>query len=154
MPSNSIDYLHSLLALSIIGIILTASINSYCGLLKRSSEIKELKNVLERIESKVTYALLLLTENNATLTLKFQMPSRIGSQYYWIRIANDSSSAWIEGGFGINSRTEGWEYRIYLPRKVYASGTFESRYSIAQLNCSIKGDVPQIVLGRKDNAEA
>ena len=149
MPSNSIDYLHSLLALSIVGIILTASINSYCGLIKRSSEIRELKNVLERVKSKVDYSLLLLTENNSTLTLKFQMPSKIGNQYYWIRIVNDSSSAWIEGGFGINSRMKGRECHVYLPRRTFASGTFESRYVIAQLNCSIKDGVPQIMLGEK-----
>jgi len=150
MPSNSIDFLYSFLALSMVGLILTASLDSYCGLLKQSSESKQLEDLLERVESKVTYALMLLTENNATLILSFQMPSKIGDRYYWIRIANDSSSSWVEGGFGIESRTGEQEYRVYLPRKIYASGTFESRYTIAQLNCSLVGSTPKIILGRRE----
>ncbi|HIE18431.1 TPA: hypothetical protein EYP75_01760 [Candidatus Bathyarchaeota archaeon] len=150
MPSNSIDFLYSFLALSLVGIILTASLNSYGGLLKQSSESKQLEELLERVESKATYALLLLTENNATLISSFQMPSKIGDRYYWIRIANDSSSSWVEGGFGIESRTGDQEYRVYLPRKIFASGTFESRYAIAQLNCSIVGSTPKIILGRRE----
>ncbi|RLI04662.1 hypothetical protein DRO22_03715 [Candidatus Bathyarchaeota archaeon] len=150
MPSNSIDFLYSFLALSMVGMILTAALNSYGGTLKQTSESKQLEVLLERVESKATYALLLLTENNATLVLSFQMPPKIGDRYYWIRIANDSSSSWVEGGFGIESRTGEQEYRVYLPRKIYASGTFESRYMIAQLNCSLAGSTPKIVLGRRE----
>jgi len=149
MPSDSTDFLYSLLALSMVGIILTAALSSYGELLKQSSEKKQLEDVLKKAGSKVIYALMLLTENNATLSLTFQLPSKIGDRYYWIRIANDSSSSWIEGGFGIESRTEEQEYRIYLPRKIYASGAFESRYEIARLNCSLIGSTPQIILGRR-----
>jgi len=149
MPSDSVDFLYSFLALSMVGIILTAALSSYSGLLKQSSENKQLGDVLKKVGSKVTYALMLLTENNATLSLTFQLPSKIGDRYYWIRIANDSSSSWIEGGFGIEPRIGEQEYRIYLPRKIYASGTFESRYEIAQLNCSLVGSTPKILLGRE-----
>ena len=150
MPSNSIDFLYSFLALSMVGIILTAALSSYCELLKQSSDNRQLEDLLKRIESKATYALMLLTENNATLSLNFEMPSKIGDHYYWIRIANDSSSSWIEGGFGVESRTGEQEYRVYLPRKVYASGTFESRYETARLNCSLVNSAPRIILGRRE----
>jgi len=149
MPSDSTDFLYSLLALSMVGVILTAALSSYGGLLKQSSEEKQLEDALKKVGSKVTYALMLLTENDATLSLTFQLPSKIGDRYYWIRIANDSSSSWIEGGFGIESRMGEQEYRIYLPRKIYASGTFESRYEIARLNCSLISSTPQVILGRE-----
>jgi len=148
MPSDSTDYLYSLLALSMVGMILTAALASYCGLLKQSSESKQLEDILKKAGAKAAYALMMLTENNATLILNFQMPSKIGDRYYWIRIANDSSSSWIEGGFGLEARTGEQDYRIYLPRKVYASGTFESRYEIARLNCSLVGSTPKIILER------
>jgi len=150
MPSNSINYLYSLLTLTLIGVILTSAFSSYCGVLKQSSESKKLEDVLKMIGSKAAYALMLLAENNATLILDFQMPSRIGDRYYWIRIGNDSSSSWIEGGFGLDSREGEQESRIYLPRKVYASGTFESRYEIARLNCSMGESTFKITLGRKE----
>jgi len=150
MPSDSADFLYSLLALFMVGIILTAALASYGGLLKQSSEERQLEDVLKKVGSKAAYALMLLTENNATLSLIFEMPHKIGDRYYWIRIANDSSSSWIEGGFGIESRTGEQEYRIYLPRKIYASGTFESRYGIAQLNCSLINSTLTIALGRRE----
>ena len=150
MPSDSTDFLYSLLALSMVGIILTAALSSYGGLLKQSSEEKQLEDALKKVGSKAAYALMLLTENNATLSLNFKMPHKIGDRYYWIRIANDSSSSWVEGGFGLESRTGDQEYRIYLPRKVYASGTFESRYETARLNCSLVNSAPRIILGRRE----
>jgi len=150
MPSDSADFLYSLLALSMVGIILTAALASYGGLLKQSSEEKQLEDALKKVGSKAAYALMLLTENNATLSLTFEMPHKIGDRYYWIRIANDSSSSWVEGGFGIESRTGEQEYRIYLPRKIYASGAFESRYGIAQLNCSLVNSTITITLGRRE----
>jgi len=150
MPSDSTDFLYSLFALSMVGVILMAALASYGGLLKQSSESKQLEDVLRMAESKVAYALMLLTENNATLILNFKMPPKIGGRYYWIRIANDSHSSWVEGGFGMEPRAGEQEYRVYLPRKVYASGTFESRYEIARLNCSLVNFTPKIILERKE----
>jgi len=149
MPSDSTDFLFSFLALSMVSVILMAALASYGGILKQSSESKQLEDILRKVGSKVAYALTILTENNATFSLTFQIPTKIGDRYYWIRIANDSSSSWIEGGFGLESRTGEQEYRIYLPRKIYASGTFESRYEIAQLNCSLTESTPKILLGRE-----
>ena len=149
MPSKSIDFLFSLLTLSAVGIILTASINSYCGLLKASSENEELKALLENMRSEVIYALLILSEDNATLTLDIKMPHKIGDRYYWIRMSNDSSSAWIEGGFGI-SETAGYRCRVYLPGRIHVSGVFESRYVTARLVCSINNSIPTVILERRE----
>jgi type II secretory pathway pseudopilin PulG len=150
MASDSINFLHSFLALSVVGVILTAALASYGGSVKQSSESKQLEDVLRMVGAKASYALMLLTENNASLILKFQIPTKIGDRYYWIRIANDSSSSWIEGGFGMEARAENPEYRVYLPSKVYATGAFESRYEIAQFNCSLEGSVLRITLGREE----
>jgi len=149
MASDSMDFLHSFLALSIVGVILTGAFASYVGSVKQSSETEKLEEILRMVGSKVAYALMVLTENNASLILRFKMPTKIGERYYWIRISNDSSSSWVEGGFGITSRAENPDYRIYLPRRIHAAGAFESRYGIAQLNCSLDGSAPRIKLSRE-----
>ena len=148
MPSKSIDFLFSLLTLLAVGIILTASVNSYCGLLKASSENEELKALLENMRSEVIYALLILSEDNATLTLDIKMPHKIGDKYYWIRMSNDSSSAWIEGGFGI-SETAAYKCRMYLPGKISVSGIFKSRYVTARLVCYLSNSIPTVILEGK-----
>jgi len=150
MPSKSIDFLFSLLTLSAVGMILTASINSYCGSLKASSEDKELESLLENMRSEVLYALLILSEDNATLTLDIKMPPKIGDKYYWIRMSNDSSSAWIEGGFGISETAE-YRCRVYLPRNIRVSGIFESQYATARLVCYLSDSTPTVILGGSKN---
>ena len=149
MPSSSTDFIYSLLALLMVGMILTAAFSSYTGLLKQSSENRKLDDVLRKVGSEVFYALTLLTDNNTTLILNFRIPPKIGDRYYWIRIANDSYSSWVEGGFGIEARSEEQEHRIYLPKKVYASGTFESRYEVAQINCSLIESEFRVLLERR-----
>jgi len=149
MPSNSTDFLYSLLALSMVGMILTASFSSYTGLLKQSAESRKLDDVLRKVSSEIFYALTLLTDNNTILILNFRIPPKIGDRYYWIRIANDSYYSWVEGGFGVEARSEGQEHRVYLPKKVYASGTFESRYEALQINCSMIGSEFRVLLERR-----
>jgi len=81
MPSDSTDFLFSFLALSMVSVILMAALASYGGILKQSSESKQLEDILRKVGSKVAYALTILTENNATFSLTFQIPTKIGDRY-------------------------------------------------------------------------
>jgi len=150
VPSSSTDFLYSLMALLAVGVILTASFSSYTTVLAHASEVSKLKEVVNHVAAKATEALTFVTENNATLSIVFSLPLKIGDRDYWIRFANDSSSAWVEGAFGNASRSGEQDCRVYLPRDVYATGTFEGGYELAQIDCSLNGSTIQLTLSRKE----
>jgi hypothetical protein len=143
------DFLHSFLTLTVVGVILTSAFALYVNSLVQGSDVIQLKEVLNQVAGKAVDALDALTENNASVSTVFNLPLRIGNSDYWIRLGNDSSAAWVEGAFGSFSETSEWGFRIYLPKKVYASGTFSGEYQLAQLSCVINGSIPQITLGRR-----
>jgi hypothetical protein len=149
MPTDAMDYLHSLLTLTIVGIILTSSFAIYVNSLVQGSEVNHLKEVLNQVAAEAMGALVVLTEDNATVSAVFSLPLKIGNQDYWIRLGNDSSASWVEGAFGSVSTSREQECRVYLPKKVYASGTFEGGYQLAQLVCVMNGSTPQITLSRR-----
>jgi hypothetical protein len=148
MPSPSIDFFYSFLAMMLVGTILTFSFASYAGLLREASEVNQLKETLKIVAAKAAEALSTVTEDNASVSIVIQLPLTIGNNYYWIRFANDSSTVWLEGAFGNTPISGEQEYRVYLPKKMMASGSFEGAYEFAQLNCSLNGSTPQIVLSR------
>ena len=150
MPPNSSDFMYSLLTTMTVGVILTSSFASYVNLLTQVSEANQLKQILNRVASKATGAVTAVTENNSTVSVVIRLPLKIGNRDYWIRCANDSSKAWVEGAFGTLPRTEEQECRVYLPGKVSATGTFEGRYELAQLDCSSDGSTSEIILGRRE----
>ena len=150
MPSASTEFMYSLLTMTLVGITLTFSFTSYVDLLMQVSEVNRLRAILNQVAAEATESLAALTEDNVTLIVVVRLPLKIGDRDYWIRFDNDSNKAWVEGSFGRESRTGEQEYRVYLPKKVYASGTFEGGYELAQLNCSLNGSVPQLILSRKE----
>lgn len=150
MPSASTEFMYSLLTMTLVGITLTFSFTSYVDLLMQVSEVNRLRAILNQVAAEATESLAALTEDNVTLIVVVRLPLKIGDRDYWIRFDNDSNKAWVEGAFGRESRTGEQEYRVYLPKKVYASGTFEGGYELAQLNCSLNGSVPQLILSRKE----
>jgi len=134
----------------IVGTILTASFASYVNLLRGTSEVNQLREVLAKVASKAEEALASVVEHDATVSMVIHLPPKIGNRDYWIRFANDSSKAWIEAAFGRTPRSGDQEYRVYLPRGVSASGTFEGRYSRALLTCSLNSSVPQLTISRME----
>jgi len=132
--------------MTVIAMILTCSFGLYVDLLKQVSEVNQLKEILRQVAATAAESIDMVAENGAALSVVIRLPLRVGSRDYWLRFSNDSSSAWLEGAFGVSPRSEEQEYRVYLPQKVKASGTFEGRYGLAQLSCSLSGSVPQITL--------
>jgi len=148
MPSVPINFFYSLMAMMIVSMLLTCSFASYVNLLRGTSEINSLREVVDRVAAKAEGALATIIAHNATMSILIQLPTRIGYRDYWIRLANDSSKAWLEGGFGKAPISGEKTYRVYFPRKAYASGTFEGGYNLALLSCFLNGSVPQLVLSR------
>lgn len=150
MPTDAVDHLQSFLALTIVGIILTAAFSVFANSLTQSSEAIKLNDVLHHVAANAIAALDTLTEENATINVVLILPLKIGNKDYWIKIGNDSSSAWVEGGFGSRFTEGEHDFRVYLPKKVLASGTFEGGYHLAQISCIMNGSIPQLTLSRKE----
>ena len=84
----------------IVGTIIVSSCSLSMVNMKNEAVNQQLTNVDEYV---ATQSLTLIThaiEDNQNATQFLDLPSQIGNQEYWISIANDSSSAWVESGFG------------------------------------------------------
>jgi len=149
VPSVSTSFFYSFLAMMVVSTLLTCSFASYVNLLRGASEINRLGETVDKVAAEAEDALTTVTSHNATIGIVIQLPAKIGYREYWIRLANDSSRAWLEGGFGRTPTSEERVYRVYLPRNAYVSGIFEGRYGIALLNCFLNGSVPQLVLSQR-----
>ena len=145
MPSITPSYLYTLVALIAISGLLVVSFMAYADALRFSSEVGQLKKLMDCVASKSTELLTLTETTNATAEAFIQMPSAMGNKQYWLQLRNDSSKAWLEGGFG-NVPVEGTELRVYLPRESKAIGYYIGGYGAAYLTCYFSAGIPQIKL--------
>jgi len=80
-----------------------------------------------------------------TNTTQFlNIPSSIGNQRFWIQIANDSSGAWIESGFGTTPSSNNLQMNI--PANFDASGYFISGSGRAKLQCQFENQIATLTL--------
>lgn len=145
MPSITPSYLYTFVALIAVSTLLVFSFIAYVDVLRFSSEIGQLTNLMDRVASKGTELLMLTMTTNATSEASIQMPTAIGSKHYWLKICSDSSRTWLEGGFG-NKPVEGTELRVYLPNEASATGSYIGGYGAAYLKCYVSAGVPHIQL--------
>jgi hypothetical protein len=120
-------------------IVVGALVICACGLstasVRNEAETQQLISTAEHV---ATESLGLISDSptavdNATSTIILNVPSSIGNKIYWIQLANDSSRAWVEVGFGTVPQTS--EKRVFIPSALHASGTFRSGYGAAILGC-------------------
>lgn len=145
MPSITPSYLYTFAALIAVSSLLVFSFMAYADALRVSSEVKQLKNLMNYVAAKNTELLTLALTTNATTETHLQMPVVIGNKQYWLQLRNDSKKAWLEGGLG-NMPIEETELRIYLPKEASATGYYIGGYGAACLKCYVNADVLQIQL--------
>jgi len=145
LPSIVSSYIYTLVALTAVSALLLFSLNSYTFTLRNTSETAQLKNILNGVAAKANEILTLVTATNSSLTVYLALPTTIGDQYYWMRIRNDSSCAWVEGSLG--QMLEGYaELRVLIPSKTSTSGYFISVQGQALLQGYMNGSTPQLNL--------
>jgi hypothetical protein len=133
LPSIIPSYIYTIFAT----VIISTLIISVCGIVasgvKREVEERQLANIAQYVCVKSMEALSAAPSDNLTTTLYLDLPPLIGSQRYWVQIANDSSSAWVQVGMGetVLSNDKG----TLIPANVFATGTYVSDSSIAFLLC-------------------
>jgi len=145
LPSITSSYLYTFVALIAVSSLLVFSFMAYADALRVSSEVKQLKNLMNYVATKATELLTLTLTTNATAEAFLQMPASVGNKQYWLQLRNDSSRAWLEGGFG-NLPMEETELRVYLPKEASATGCYIGGYGAARLKCFLDAGVPQILL--------
>ena len=94
------SYVYSLFAALIVGTIIVSSCSLSMVNIKNEAENQQLANVDEYVATQSLTLITQITQDNQNTTQFLDLPSQIGNQEYWISITNDSSSAWVESGFG------------------------------------------------------
>ncbi len=111
---------------------------------KNKAENQQLSNINAYIATESLALLSHTTESNLNSTQYLQIPTDIGARQYWVRIANDSSHAWIESGFGTIIIPD--QPDMYIPAKISASGTYVSNSGRAYLICQIENQTAVLTL--------
>lgn len=145
MPAITPGYLYTFFAIIAVSSILVVSFTDYAGAMRFSAETRRLKNLMDHVAAKATELLTLAAATNATAETFIQTPASIGNSQYWLRLRNDSSKAWLEGGLG-NLPIEETELRVYLPGKASASGYYIGGYGAIRIICLISSPTPHIHL--------
>ena len=84
----------------IVGTIIVTSCAVAMTNLKNEAANQQLSNVDEYVATQSLTLINQANENGQNATQVLDLPTAIGNQEYWISLANDSSSAWVESGFG------------------------------------------------------
>lgn len=145
MPSVVTSYVYTFAALVAVSALLMFSVNSYAYSLRAASEQDQLQSILTEVAAKANEILTLLETSNASLTVSLNMPTTVGDQYYWLRINNDSSEAWVEGALG-EFREESDGFQVFISGYAVMSGNFISAKGIATLHGYMNASTPQINL--------
>lgn len=145
MVSIASSHLYMFLATVAVGGILISAFNSYSATLRSVPEEERLQNLLEYVVSQGNELVTLALITNSSGSLFLNLPSKIGANQYWIRIRNDSTSAWLEGCFG-----QLWNgnpaKKVYFPCHFSASGHFLSQHGVARLQCFMNSSILQLRL--------
>lgn len=134
-----------MVALVAVSTLLVATVNSYTTSLKTVSEVGQLKDLLKHIAAKGNEILTLAAVTNSSIQVFLQVPAVIGYQQYWLRVRNDSSTAWVEGSLGQMVENEVLN-QVFLPKGTSASGCFVGGYGPAVLESYMNGSTPQLNL--------
>jgi len=144
VPSIIPGYVYSLFAALIVGTIIVCSCSIIMLNVKDKAETQQLSNINNYIATQCLTLLSQTTDTNRNSTQYLSIPNQIGARLYWVRIANDSSKAWIESGFGSTIISK--QPDMYIPAKISASGTYLSSSGRAFLSCQIENQTAVLTL--------
>ena len=136
-------YVYSIFAALIVGAIIVSSCSLSMVNVKNEAESQQLANIDEYVAAQSLTLITHVTEDGQNATQFLDLPSQIGNQEYSICIANDSSSAWVESGFGAAVQSQP---QIYIPAEINASGAFVSGWGRAFLQCYYQNQIVTLTL--------
>jgi hypothetical protein len=140
--------MYSIFAALIVGTIIVTSCAVAMTSLRNDAVNQQLSNVDEYIATQSLTLINQVNENGQNATQVLDLPTAIGNQEYWVSLDNDSSSAWVESGFGSAAMQS--EPEIYIPADVSASGAYVSGWGNALLQCCIQNQTVTLTLTESD----
>ena len=135
MPSIIPSYVYTLFAMIIVGSLLVVAFTFSTENLRNQAETQQLKRIAEYVMAKGCELVSASKANVVYANFTLDIPILVGDQQYWIQLENDSSSAWVETGFG--DASSGTGQRVTIPLQVSASGTYLSEYGLPVLQCNM-----------------
>ncbi len=126
-------YMYSIFAALIVGTIIVTTCSLAMVNLRDESASQQLCNIDEYVATQSLTLINQVTQNGQNITEFLNLPSQVGNQEYWIYLANDSSSGWVESGFGAAAIQS--QQQLCVPANVAASGTFVSGWGRPLLQC-------------------
>jgi hypothetical protein len=144
MPSIIPGWVYSIFAALMVGAIIVYACSISSLNVKNQANTQQLKNIEEYVATQSLSLLSHTTKNNQNTTQFLDIPSSIGNQRFWIRIANDSSGAWVESGFGTTLSSNNLQRNI--PASFDASGYFISGSGRAKLQCQFENQTATLTL--------
>ncbi len=146
MPTIVPSYVYSLFAALIVGVIVVYSCSVATMNIRADANQQQLKNIEQYVAAQ-TLRLISHTTINQNTTVYLDIPSQIGNQRFWINLANDSSTTWVESGFGDRVLSSGLQEVV--PAQVAASGSFVSGSGRPLLECRFENQVATVTLTKK-----
>jgi hypothetical protein len=144
MATNIPSYMYSLFASLIIGSILICTVSIETVSIRNNANQQQIQNIQHYVAAQ---ALTLLSQTNIdgqNTTQFLDIPSTIGNQRFWIRLENDSQSAWVETSFDQNNTST--ENISEVPAKIVAQGSFLSGSGRPFLTCHYTNQIAVLTL--------
>jgi hypothetical protein len=138
------DFIINSFTLALVSTLLISSFATQISTLSVTSELSELKSVLNYVATEGNHLLALVTATNSTANLALHLPPTVGNKDYWIRLDNNSVNAWVEGGLG-SSAVEA-QYRVFFFTQIYANGKVQGGFVLTVLSCFMNGTTVQLQL--------
>ncbi len=143
MVSTIPSYVYSLFAALMVGVIVVCTCNVAALNIRVDADRQQLRNIADYVAAQ---SLTLLSHGNEyqNVTQVLDVPSQVGNQRFWIRIQNDSQSAYVEAGFGVDALSS--DLHVNIPASVAAEGTYISGSGHPQLICRFENQTASLTL--------
>ncbi len=149
MPSLPPAYLYTFVALLAVSSLLVLSFIAYAGTARFSSELRQLRELDDKIVAKSIELVNLCRTGNTTVQSLIEVPTMIGHKQYWLLFQNDSQSAWMDSGFG-DAPAVSSDLRLYISGHVISTGSYVAGYGAVMLFCNSSGSTVQLHLGSQE----
>ena len=126
-------YMYSIFAALIVGTIIVTTCSFAMVNVRNESANQELGNIDEYVAAQSLTLINQVAQSGQNVTEFLNLPSQVGNQEYWVRLANDSTSGWVESGFGTAAIQS--LQQLNIPADFSASGTFLSGWGRPFLQC-------------------
>lgn len=144
MPSIIPSYVYTLFASIAVGSLLIVTFSLSTLNIRSEVEEQQLASLAEYVAAKSCELVSTATTDRISINSTLHLPSLVGNQKYWVRLASDSVSAWVDVGYGATPLTT--QHKVLIPAKISAQGIFTGGSSSAILQCYVRNAVTYIIL--------